>query len=94
MDQSKFDRLIVLLDEAEELASQFTGGYSNHFFGAKEFHEALKVSIQNLKGGDINEIETLYLYFLPTSDWDDFTGFEGMSLGNEIFGLILNIRET
>ena len=92
MDQGKFDRLIVLLDEAEELASQFKGGYSNHFIGAEEFHKALKVSIEKLKAGDLTEMETLRLYFAPTCSWDDFIGKDGIELGNEVYELLISLR--
>ena len=92
MDQGKFDRLIVLLDEAEDLASQFTDGYSNRFIEAEEFHKALKASIEKLKSGDLNEMETLWLYFAPTCSWDDFIGKDGIELGNEVYELLISLR--
>lgn len=84
----EFNQLLTLLGKAQELSSQYTGGYSEHFFSAEEFHAELKKSIQNLKAGELNELSNLQLYFIPTSDWDDFIGFEGMDLANEIFEII------
>jgi hypothetical protein len=43
--QTKLNQLYPILEEAGELARQFTGGYSNHFFSAEEFHAALADSI-------------------------------------------------
>lgn len=82
------ERLLVLLDKAEKLVSQFSGGYSNRFISAEEFHAALRSSIHRLRSGDLNELKTLRVYFAPTCSWDDFTGMDGMELGNEIFELI------
>ena len=94
MDKSKIQKLLILLDEAEQLVGQFTGGYSNRFIGAEEFHSALKISIQKLREGETTEIETLWIYFAPTCSWDDFVGLEGMELGNEIFELLDAIKKS
>jgi hypothetical protein len=94
MDQSNFAALLILLDDAENLLSQFTGGYSNHFSSAQEFYEELKSSIEKLKEGDLTELENLKGYFAPTCDWDDFTHFDGQDLGNKIYGLILDLNKS
>jgi hypothetical protein len=80
--------LIILLDEAEELASQFIGGYSNNFFSAEEFYEALKITIAKLKQGDTEVLNELWLWFAPTCDWDDFIGKDGEDLANKIHPLL------
>lgn len=77
--------LYNLLDEAANLLSEFSGGYSNHFSSSEEFHLALKKSIAKLKDGDRNQLTTLWKWFAPTCDWDDLTGVEGGELGNKIF---------
>jgi hypothetical protein len=92
MDETRLDRLLLLLDEAEALAGKFTGGYSNRFIGAEEFHHELTDSIAKLRAGDRSEIDTLSLYFTPTCSWDDFTGMDGMELGNEIYELLQGMR--
>jgi hypothetical protein len=78
------EKLIIELDQAEKLLSQFSGGYSESFFSAEEFHSALKTHIVKLRHKDFSGLEDLYLWFLPTSDWDDFVGAAGQDLGNSI----------
>jgi hypothetical protein len=94
LDNSKLERLIKLLDEAEKLAGQFTGGYSNNFFSAQEFHTALVDSINKLKVGDKDQLNYLWLWFAPTCDWDDFTHQDGEDLANEIHPLVTELRKT
>ena len=94
MDENKLADLLILLDEAEILASEFTGGYSSRFFSAEEFHDALKSSILNLKSGDLTEIETLSIYFAPTGFWDQFVGMDGMDLANKIDYTIKSIQKS
>lgn len=93
-DNSKLDQLIDLLDEAEKLAGEFTGGYSNNFFSTQEFHAAIVDSINKLKEGDTDQLNSLGLWFAPTCDWDDFIGLDGMKLGNQIFPLISELRSS
>jgi hypothetical protein len=88
MNENEKNSLIALLDKAETLASQYTGGYSGGFFSAEEFHEALSESIRKLKNGDNSQLDKLHLWFLPTSCLDDFVGKEGEHLGNEISRLL------
>jgi tetratricopeptide (TPR) repeat protein len=90
----KLEQLFTLLEKAEELSSEFTGGYSGHFLSAEEFHLALAASIKKLKEGDTEEILNLYYWFTPTCFWDDFTGAEGEDLGNSIFALLTDIRKS
>lgn len=73
-----------LLDRAEQLASKFSGGYSEEFDSAEEFHRELLATINRLKEGDRSQLNRLHTWFLPTSCWDDFIGKEGQSLANEI----------
>ena len=93
-DNQKLERLYGLLDQANELASQFSGGYSNNFSSAEEFHSALDESINKLKAGDYDQIDKLYIWFAPTCDWDDFIHKEGESLANEISELLSDLKKT
>ncbi len=88
--------LIALLDQAEHLAGQFSGGYSGPFSSAEEFHTALADSISRLKSGDISQLQTLNVWFLPTACWDEFTGNDGQELANKINELIIKViaKET
>jgi len=83
--ESKIKKLIELLEKAEHLASQFSAGYSGEFLSAEEFHKALSNSITKYKNGDNAQLEELQIWFLPTSCWDDFIGFQDEEgLGDEI----------
>jgi hypothetical protein len=93
-DNPKLERLYLLLDRAEELASEFTGGYSDHFFSAQEFHAALADSIAKLKLGDTDQLNNLWLWFAPSYDWDDFTHQDGQDLANEIFPLLTDVKKS
>lgn len=77
---------------AEELAREFSGGYSKNFFSAQEFHKALSDSAIRLKAGDIDQLNHLWRWFAPTCDWDDFIGKDGLKLANEIFELVAELR--
>jgi len=90
---SKLQRLYQLLDDAEKLAKQFTGGYSDNFLSAEAFHTALSDSIAKLKMGDNNQLDKLWLWFAPTYDWDDFIPQNGETLANEIFPLISELKK-
>jgi hypothetical protein len=92
--QTKLNQLYPILEEAGELARQFTGGYSNHFFSAEEFHAALADSITKLKSGDIDQLNILWLWFAPASDWDDFTLNDGQDLANRIFPLLTDLKNS
>lgn len=93
-DNSKLERLIMLLDEAEKLVGQFSDGYSNHFLSAQEFHTALTDSINKLKSGDNNQLNYLWLWFAPTCDWDDFIHQDEENLANEIYPLVTELRKS
>jgi hypothetical protein len=80
-----------LLYKAEELASQFTGGYSSMFDSAEDFHQALQTSIQKLKSGDDSQLTTIHFWFLPTSAWDTFVGIDGKDLANEIDTILTSL---
>jgi len=91
---ANLDRLITLLERAEALAGQFSGGYSNNFFSAEEFHAALVDSIIKLKEGDTDQLNNLWLWFAPTCDWDDFIHKDGENLANEIHPLVTALRSS
>lgn len=93
-DNAKLERLYLQLDKAEELARQFSGGYSDHFFSAQEFHAALADSIAKLKSGDTDQLNNLWLWFAPSYDWDDFTHQDGQDLANEIFPLLTDLKKS
>ena len=76
--ESKTTLLFKLLDEAQELAGKYTGGYSNTFLSAKEFNIALTESIIKLKNGDKKQLNRLHIWFAPTCTWDDFIGNTGI----------------
>jgi len=88
------ENLLELLDKAEKLASEFTGGYSGEFLSAEEFHLALKDSINRLKQGDKTQLEELNLWFYPTSCWDDFIGRDGQDLANQISEILIKLTRT
>jgi hypothetical protein len=82
--ETDMKELIELLDKAELLAGQFSGGDSGQFLSAEEFHSALVDSIIKLKSGDNSQLDKLNIWFLPTSCWDDFVGCDGQDLANKI----------
>lgn len=84
-------KLIELLDKAEHLAGQFSGGYSGQSLSAEEFHSALVDSIAKLKNGDNSQLDKLYIWFLPTSCWDDFVGRDGQDLANQISDILVKM---
>jgi hypothetical protein len=92
VNSSQFKHLLELLNDAENLVGQFTGGYSNQFFSAEEFHEALVIAILRLQNNDLEVLSTLWLWFAPTCSWDDFTGVEGMNLCNDTFEAIKQVQ--
>jgi hypothetical protein len=93
-EKQKLENLYGLLEKAETLASEYSGGYSHNFLSAEEFYSALSESIKKLKGGDIDEINKLYLWFAPTCDWDDFITQDGEELANELFGLLADLKKS
>lgn len=82
-------KLIELLDKAEHLAGQYSGGYSGQFLSTEEFHSALVDSITKLKDGANPQLDKLNIWFLPTSCWDDFVGSDGQDLANQISALLV-----
>jgi hypothetical protein len=91
---SDYTKLIDLLDKAEQLASEFQGGYSGQFLSAEEFHQALFDSINKFKQGDKTQLDKLHIWFLPTSCWDDFVGKDGQELANEISGILSTLTKA
>jgi hypothetical protein len=45
-----------------------------------------------LEQGDETALDDVFLWFLPTSDWDDLVGEDGMELGNEIVETLKTYR--
>lgn len=81
----EFFDLIEDLYEAEKLLSRYSGGYSDQFLSAEEFHNALINKIDDIEFGNQTDLSELWTWFAPTSAWDDFVGEEGEYLGNRIF---------
>lgn len=88
MTKSVQDKLFILLDKAEQLAAEFSGGYASMFDHAEDFHRALFMAIRQLKAGDNTQLAIIHFWFLPTSAWDTFTGTHGQALANEITALL------
>ena len=82
------DPLLTDLRKAHELARQFTGGYSERFMSAKDFTSALGEAITELENGNAEVLKDIQLWFLPTSDWDDFVKMEGLELAERISGMV------
>ena len=87
-------RLIKLLDEAELILSNYSGGYSGSYIDARKFLKDLKSSIKSYKSGDNSELSNFHLWFAPTCHWDDFVGSEGLQIGNEIFRLVGKLNKN
>jgi hypothetical protein len=81
----EFFELLEDLHEAEKLLSNIKVGYSGEFLSAESFHEALLDAIDEIEEGNQTDLTRFYIWFAPTSQWDDFAGAEGMELGNKIF---------
>lgn len=92
MDSQK--ELYNLLDKAIEILGQCSGGYSGEFLSAEEFHSAFVESVEKFKAGDVSHAKKLYIWFLPTSCWDDFVGSEGNKIANKICPLLDNYVES
>ena len=78
-------QLIEELKQAYKITCQYEGGYSEEFLDAKEFSTALNQAIKSFEDGDDSCVKDLWLWFAPTTAWDDFVGQEGIDLGNSIF---------
>ena len=78
-------KLIRELKKACQIVSQYEGGYSGEFLDAREFSAALNEAIKQFEDGDDSCVKNLWLWFAPTTAWDDFVGLEGLELGNSIF---------
>ncbi len=78
-------QLIKELKQAYQIVCQYEGGYSEEFLDAKEFSTALNHAIISFEDGDDSCVKDLWLWFAPTSAWDDFVGQGGIELGNSIF---------
>lgn len=75
--------LIADLKKAENILSEYSGGYSGEHLSAEEFHTDLVDRIKKLENGDESVIEDLWIWFAPTCQWDDFVG--DIDLGEKIF---------
>lgn len=92
MNNTEGERLFKLLDQAQQLSGEYTGGYSYYFSSAQEFHATLTQCIQKLKEGDDTQLKEMHIWFAPTCDWDDLVGMDGVGLGNEIYELLTKMK--
>jgi len=81
----EINKLIIDLGKAKELLLEYDGGYSGDFHSAEEFRNALSEKTEMLENGNFDALKDLWVWFAPTSAWDDFVGTAGLQLGNEIF---------
>ena len=81
----EFFDLLDDLHKAEKMLSQYEGGYSGEFLSAQEFHTALVDAIDEIEFGNQTDLTNIWIWFAPTTAWDDFVGKEGIELGNRIF---------
>jgi len=88
--KNKMASLIADLKKAEKILSEYSGGYSGKFLSAEEFHRDLLDSIIKLENGDNKVIESLWVWFAPTCQWDDFVG--DVDLGEKIFQKLDKIK--
>jgi hypothetical protein len=72
------------LDTAQEILAKIHGGYSGNFISAEAFRKAFEEELYDLKHQNVPDFQQIYLWFAPTSAWDDFVGSEGMELANRI----------
>ena len=75
------------------MLSKYEGGYSGEYLSAQEFHKDLKSSIADYINGDDSKLNEFYIWFAPTSLWDDFVGKEGENLANEIFEIVSKLKK-
>ncbi len=91
---TEFEKLIVLLEKANTLLSEFSGGYSGEFMSAEEFHEGLTTAIDKLKEGNFESLLDIVIWFLPTSCWDDFIGKHDTEfLADQIYPLADSLKK-
>ena len=81
----EFFELLDDLHTTEKMLSEYKGGYSGEFLSAEEFHEALIEAIDDIEFGNQIDLSRFWIWFAPTSVWDDFVGEAGLELGNKIF---------
>ncbi len=81
----EFFELIEDLHLAENVLSKYKGGCSGAFLSAEKFHEELIDAIDDIEFGNQSDLTRFWIWFAPTSAWDDFVGEEGLDLGNRIF---------
>lgn len=79
------ETLLKDLQKAQLLLNSYTGGYLGKYGSTEEFLADLEKNIKSLQNGDNSSLRELWILFAPTSTWDDFTGIDGMTLGNQIF---------
>ena len=77
--------LIEELKRAHKVAANYVGGNSGEFSDAKEFASALNETIQNFESGDDTCVKKLWIWFAPTSAWDDFIDSDELGLGDSVF---------
>ena len=91
-NSEKFNTLLNLLDEAEHLLTKNTNGNMGTVETA-EFLLALNNKINKLKGGKLDELNSVLKIFSPYNDWNKVTWNDGKKLGEIIFHLIRELQD-
>ena len=86
--------LFADLHLAEKMLSEFKGGYSNKFSSAEEFYKAFVEELYEIEKDNVADFTQIWNWFAPTCDWDDFTGMDGLELGNRIFSRVDNWKKN
>ena len=73
------------LEQAEEILSTLTGGYSSKFNSVEDFLNEFVEELYDLKSQNVPDFEQICMWFAPTSTWDDFVGINGIELANRIY---------
>lgn len=81
----EYFELLEDLHKALGLLSEYEGGNSGDFLSAQDFHLALEDAIDDVEFGNNDDLSKFWIWFAPTSVWDDFVGEKGADLGNSIF---------
>jgi hypothetical protein len=89
-----YHSLLPLLEEAEQIASGYSGGKSIHFNSAEALGMAIHAGLLKLKFKDTSDVPAMKQWFTPNGDWDTLVGPEGTRIGRQIHDLLPEITIT
>ena len=97
LKRSKYLDLINELEKAEKILSEYSGGHSGDYFCATDFNKDYVLNLNKIKS-DFNmnlkpDLGFMYRSFLPTCEWDDFVGSEGINIANRILKKIEKLKK-